>query len=352
MTAPTKAPKLADVAAAAGVSQGTVSNVFNRPELVRPEVRQRVHAAALSIGYGGPDPRGRLLRAGKVNAVGVATTESLTHFFDDPFTRVLMEGITEACEANGTGISLISANEEALSWNVGSALVDGFILICLSGAERLVEHSRQRQLPFIAIDFEAEDQDILTISVDNVEGGRMMARHLCGLGHRHMAILSFEYSHRPSGRRSAADFAQSRMPVARDRVAGIFEVLAAHGIKTETIPLYETMATPETVHPALAELFSALEPPTAIVALSDRIALVVLDWMASQGLSVPGDVSVIGFDDVPEAARSRPPLTTIVQPIREIGHRAVRAILEGPESVMGKPFVLELRQRASTAPPR
>src|SRR4051794_6018495 len=101
--------KLSDVAEAAGVSKGTASNAFNRPELVREEVRERVLAAAKAIGYRGPDPKGRLLSAGKVNAIGVATVEPLSYFFADPFARVLMTGITEACDDSGTGISLVSA---------------------------------------------------------------------------------------------------------------------------------------------------------------------------------------------------------------------------------------------------
>ncbi|TIU77097.1 MAG: LacI family transcriptional regulator, partial [Mesorhizobium sp.] len=77
--------RLADIAKAAGVSHGTASNVFSRPEIVRAEVRERVKAVAEQMGYAGPDPKGRLLRAGKVNAIGVATTEPLSYFFDDPF---------------------------------------------------------------------------------------------------------------------------------------------------------------------------------------------------------------------------------------------------------------------------
>src|SRR5689334_11771929 len=104
-----KSAKLSDVARAAGVSQGTVSNVFNRPQLVREEVRERVRAVARKLGYRGPDPKGRLLRAGKVNAIGIATMEPLTYFFADPYAREVMEGIAEAASAHGSGISLVSA---------------------------------------------------------------------------------------------------------------------------------------------------------------------------------------------------------------------------------------------------
>ena len=118
-----KPVRLADVAKAAGVSHGTASNVFSRPEIVREEVRERVKAAAEKLGYGGPDPKGRLLRAGKVNAIGVATAEPLAYFFDDPFARVVMSGIGEACDRTGAGISLVSAaNDEQLAWNIRSAL--------------------------------------------------------------------------------------------------------------------------------------------------------------------------------------------------------------------------------------
>jgi DNA-binding LacI/PurR family transcriptional regulator len=149
-----KPVRLSDVAKAAGVSHGTASNVFSRPEIVREEVRERVKAAAEKLGYGGPDPKGRLLRAGKVNAIGVATAEPLSYFFDDPFSRVVMSGISEACDRTGAGISLVSAaNEEQLVWNIRSALVDGFIVFCLEGGSRLVELTRERGLPFVALDF-------------------------------------------------------------------------------------------------------------------------------------------------------------------------------------------------------
>src|SRR3954471_19987947 len=124
-----KTIRLADVARAAGVSQGTASNGFNRPQLVREEVRGRVEAMARSMGYRGPDPKGKLLRAGKVNAIGVATAEPLSYFFDDPYARTMMASISQACDATGAGISLVSAaNGEQLAWNIQSALVDGFIV--------------------------------------------------------------------------------------------------------------------------------------------------------------------------------------------------------------------------------
>src|SRR5690606_40031603 len=99
-----------------------------------------------------PDPKGRLLRAGKVNAVGVATAEPLSYFFEDEYARVLMAGMSEACDAAGAGLALVSAkNDERLAWNIQSALVDGFVLVCMEGGERLVELTGGRQLPSVAL---------------------------------------------------------------------------------------------------------------------------------------------------------------------------------------------------------
>jgi DNA-binding LacI/PurR family transcriptional regulator len=106
-----KAVRLSDVAKAAGVSQGTASNVFSRPELVRPAVREKVEEAARQLGFAGPDPRGRLLRAGKVNAIGVVVSQKLKDFFDDPYNREFMAGITDVCDARGAGVSMISASD-------------------------------------------------------------------------------------------------------------------------------------------------------------------------------------------------------------------------------------------------
>ena len=348
-----KTPRLADVASAAGVSKGTASNVFNRPEIVREEVRERVLEVARSIGYRGPDPKGRLLSAGKVNAIGVATDEPLAYFFTDPFARVLMTGITEACDASGTGISLVSAaSEDELIWNVRNALVDGFILFCLEGSNRLIEASRKRQLPFVALAFGQKDESISVVGIDNVAGARLAAGHLAELGHRDYIVLAMQFGDDRFGRASRERIANAIYLSSRDRIRGYAEALSGAGIDIDTVPIFETQADEATVHPALEEAFASTRPPTAILAQSDRIALIAVDWLKARGLSVPHDVSVVGFDGVPEARMSDPPLTTIQQPIAEIGRRAVKAILDHGDEVWRETVGVELVVRGSTAPPR
>lgn len=169
--------KLADVAKAAGVSQGTASNVFSRPDVVRDEVREHVLETARQLGYPGPSLTGRLLRAGKVNAIGVAAVEPLAYFFDDPWARALLAAIAQVCDASGTGLALVSAKDRhRLDWNIKNALVDGFILLCVEGGEQLVQLTHERQLPFIALALNGNDPSIRSISVDNVRGLRQRPR--------------------------------------------------------------------------------------------------------------------------------------------------------------------------------
>ena len=347
-----KTAKLADVAKAAGVSPGTVSNVFNRPEVVRAEVQERVRTVAERLGYRA-DPRGRLLRAGKVNAIGVATVEPLSHFFVDPFARILMTGITEAAQASGAGVSLVSAaNTEELAWNVRNALVDGFILFCLEGSHELIRSATERNLPFVALGLTQEDESISVVGIDDVAGARAVAKHLADLGHRRFAILSMKLTERGCGRAALEKVEKTTYSTSRERVQGYFEGLAGYGVDTNTIPIFETQNDETTVQAALEEIFAAPVPPTAILAQSDRIALIALDWLHVHGIAVPRDVSIVGFDGVPESATSTPPLTTIAQSIAEIGRRAVNAILEFDGTITRQMVDVSLVVRSSTAPPR
>lgn len=347
-----KVLRLADVAKAAGVSQGTASNVFSRPHLVRAEVREHVEATAKAMGYAGPDPKGRLLRAGKVNAIGVASAEPLSYFFEDPFARNLMSGIAQGCDRFGAGIALISAaNEQKLAWNIRSALVDGFILFCIERGPELVALSRERQLPFVALELKTEDESISAIGIDNVTGAREAARHLARLGHRRFAILAYSFIDDRTGPVGMKEVEAAVYTSSRDRVLGYFEGMAEFGIDTAAVPIYETENEETSVRAALDYVFAAAEPPTALLAMSDRIALFAIDWLKERGLAVPQDVSIVGFDGVPEAAQSNPPLTTIAQPIEEIGRRAVEMILGGDGKPHQEVLPLDLVVRGSTAPP-
>lgn len=348
----TRPVRLADIAKAAGVSHGTASNVFARPEIVREEVRERVKAAAEAMGYAGPDPKGRLLRAGKVNAIGVATDEPLSYFFDDPFARVMMASISQACDATGAGISLVSAaNNEQLAWNIQSALVDGFIVFCIEGSSRLVELARERKLPFVALDLDSENESIAAIGIDNVAGASLAARHLAELGHRRFAVLALESADAGFGPVTQEQVETSALySGTRDRLRGYLGELSRFGIDVSQVPIYETLNDEESVRAGLEHIFALPQRPTAILAMSDRMALHALDWLREHDIAVPGDVSIVGFDGVPEGAVSKPPLTTIAQPIVEMGRLAVKAILDNDGSHQRLLLPVDLVVRASSGP--
>jgi DNA-binding LacI/PurR family transcriptional regulator len=348
-----KVVKLEDVAKAAGVSRGTASNVFSRPEIVREEMREKVLAAARKLGYSGPDPRGRMLRAGKVNAIGIAGAWPLSYFFDDPFARVVLEGIGQVCDTHGAGMSLISAlDERQVAWTIQSALVDGFILFCMDRGSHLVGLTRERRLPFVTLDFHSGDSQTPGLWIDDAEGARMAARHLVDLGHRDFAVLALPANDEAVGPVGVEHLAASIYTGTRERIRGYFDVLQGAGIDTGRVPIYETDNDEETTRAGMEHLFSEGRRPTAILAMSDRMALAALDWLAARGISVPGEVSIVGFDGVPEGAKSTPPLTTIAHSMLEMGRRAARMILDPSEEPTQEVVPLTLLTRATTAPPR
>jgi DNA-binding LacI/PurR family transcriptional regulator len=138
--------------------------------------------------------------------------------------------------------------------------------------------------------------------------------------------------------------------VTRERLRGYLAALADFGIDTSLMPIYETINDEQSVWAGLDLIFAGTQRPTAILAMSDRIALHALDWFRIHDIAVPDDVSIVGFDGVPEGAVSKPPLTTVAQPIAEMGRRAVEAILENDGSFSRQCLPVELVVRNSTGP--
>ena len=353
--------KLKDVAKAAGVSQGTASNAFNRPELVRPEVRERVEQAALALDYSGPDPKGRLLRAGKVNAIGVVMPGAypISLAFRHPYMRDFLAGVSDVCEEQGAGLALVSGIDDRKAWGIRNALVDGFILSSIEEVE-LIEPAIRRRLPFVVMDVDG-GPEISSVRIDDRDAARQAAQHLVDLGHRRFAILSVL---RQSGRapifHGPAETSHQLVagyPNDRDRLSGIADVLAGVGISIDDVPIVETFggAADEASFGGAAEGASMLldnaPEATAVLAMGDTQELAILAEARRRGIVVPRDLSVAGFDDPPQAALSDPPLTTIAQPTVEKGRVAARLLFEGgpPQHIV---LPVKLVVRGSTAPPR
>ena len=347
-----KTIKLADVAKSAKVSLGTASNAFSRPELVRPELRQLIEATARKLGYYGPDPKGRLLMGGKTNAIGYipAGEMSVATAFNSPFVRKFLSGVAEVCEERGASLVVISGAEERKDWAIRNALVDGFIL---GHAEEVSLISvRHRKVPFVVMDLDA-GPDVNSVRIEGRKGARLAAQHLLKLGHRKFAIVSVLRKrgdcvwHSPG--RTKLQLSAS-YPLDHEKLDGYGDALATAGMSLNDVPILECYPPSPWAEAGAHVLFERAPDATAILAMSDKNALGVLDVARERGIKVPDDVSVIGFDDAPDAVSSSPPLTTVAQPLVEKGRLAASMIFDGVRS-RHEVLPVTLIVRASTGTP-
>jgi DNA-binding LacI/PurR family transcriptional regulator len=337
---------LATVADALGVSRMTVSNAYNRPDQLSPELRDRVLATARELGYSGPNPVARTLSRGETGAIGLILDQPLTEAFADEATVRFLHGVAAGCEQREVGLSLvprIAGRDAAL---VHTALVDGFILYCAPETDARLEAVRERRLPHVLVDFGAEPATG-AVNVDDRDGARAVAEHLIELGHRRFGIvMPFD----KPGASAAQAQAQATWHMHAERLAGWREPLVAAGVDWGAVPVATAPGGGrETGRRAAAQLLDRPDRPTAILALYDHLALGVLDAALQRGIALPEELSIAGFDDAGEAALVTPPLTTVRQPHERKGAEAVRLLLDSaePASVV---LDTQLVVRSSTAP--
>ena len=319
-------PTLRDVAAAAGVSIGSASNAFNRPEVLSETTRERVLKEAQRLGYAGPDPAARRLRTGRTGALGLLFTYRLPSAFEDESAVIFLRGVARELEDSGAGLLLIPTSEsrDEGARAVRVAAVDGFLVYSTATGDPRLLAALERGLPTVTVD---EPLDVPTpwVGIDDRGAAREAARHLVELGHDRIGVVGFpEFPLDDESLRY--DVTSERFAGYREGLGGLWDAdLVARGLGNQI----------ETGSRALEQLLAADRPPTAIVAMSDALAAGVVVGAAANGIEVPGQLSVVGFDDVPIAARTDPPLTTIAQPTEEKGRLGARILLEalGSESL-------------------
>lgn len=346
---------LKDVAAEVGVSTATVSNAYNHPDQLSEELRERVLEAAQRLGYSGPDPMARNLRRQRAGAVGVLYTDRLSYAFADPAAVMFFEGMSVATEEAGLGLLLIPGGSlgERDPEAVRDAAVDGVVIYCMAEDDPLVETVLARHLPTVLVD-QPPVQGIPSVGIDDEGAARKAAEHLIGLGHRSFGVVTFELAKGAKGgfadedRQRAATYRPSR-----SRLHGYADALERTGVSWSEVPVYECAENTLEEGKRAAEALFALDPrPTAILATSDQISFGILETARNAGISVPEELSVVGFDDVPGAARENPPLTTVNQPHIEKGLRTGRILvaqLRGEEPPEAGVLPTELVVRSSTA---
>ncbi len=323
---------LRDLADSLGVSKTTVSNAFSRPDQLSPALRERVLEAARAEGYAGPDPVARMLRTGRAGALGLILPESLPFALDDPSTSELIRGIADACEERRLGLLVIpGASRVTDPRAVTDVAVDGFIAYSLPSDSPVLSQALARGIPVVVVD-QPRLPGVATVSIDDPGGARLAARHLLELGHRRFGIVTLPFrsdgytGHGDEGRMATATY-----DVATRRLGGYRAALARGGVASETASVYECAHSDEELgRQAGRALLERATPPTAILAMSDRLALGVLVAARELRVDVPRLLAVVGFDDIPAAARSRPSLTTVRQPLRLKGYAAARFLLDAP----------------------
>lgn len=325
-----RTPRVVDVARDAGVSPGTVSNVYNRPEVVREELRLRVLESAARLGFGGADPTARSLRSGRAHAIGVVFRERLAYAFEDLAAVRVLQGISESADPHQLALMILPAYPEsggAGGSGLRNAAVDGLVLYSLAGDDPLIKAARQRRLPTVVVDAPAPPPDgFHFVGVDDHQVGRTATEHLLSLGHRRIGVLSLRLSARD--RPGLADLgvqARSTSHVARSRLGGAAEAVSAAGLDWGDVPVVQCqLSTPDEGSTGTRLLLDHAPGITAVVALSDSIALGAIAEAHQRGLTVPRDLSVVGVDDTaPEATQ----LTSIWQPHRDKGRIAADLLI-------------------------
>jgi DNA-binding LacI/PurR family transcriptional regulator len=336
--------RIADVARAAGVSKTAVSFAFNSPSRLAPETALRIRTVADSMGYR-PHPVARMLTQGRTYTLGVLTPQALSVIFSNPFFGAFSEGVALAAEAEGYALDFISPLRGSLTRAIERAMVDGVVAIGISAQHGEVEQLRLAGLPLVMVD-SSPLIGIPSVEVDDEAGAYAAAQHLVALGHRDILIVGIEST---PGTPPAADGVGGR------RIRGYRHALTEAGIESAEGAY---IVAPSTIEGGIAALRRTWEDglrPTAVLVMSDAMAIGVLRAARDLGIPVPRDLSVVGFDDIDISRHTNPPLTTVHQPIRLKGETAVRMLLSMIEGGESRPTTTTLETRLivreSTAPP-
>lgn len=323
---------LEEIAKLAGVSRSTVSRVVNNHPRVSAEVRQRVKKIIAETGYQ-PDPAARSLVMRRSGIIGLVIPRAVQSLFPDPYYPQLIQGIARTCNANDYTLSLFlfhTADEERRLYPrvLRNQLVDGVIVTGLRIDGPLLPQLIENQIPFVMVGRPAGKPEVSFVDVDNVVGAYSAVSHLVRLGYERIATITG-----PLNTTVGLDRRQGYLEALNDR-----SPLMAEGDFTEEGGYY-----------AMRRLLP--HKPDAVFAASDTMAFGALRALRGEGLAVPNDVALVGFDDLPTAAFSDPPLTTIRQPILRTGAEAVEILVDiltnGPEPARHIVLATELIIRAS-----
>src|SRR5262245_14520312 len=308
-----------DIAKEAGVSKTAVSFAFNDPDQLAPATVRHIREIADRLGYT-PDPIARSMTTKRTNALGLLLPQDIETAMANPFFTQFIRGVGLVCGRVGKTLMLVPPLSGSMLKAIPHATVDGFIVVGLEVDRGEVQLLRRRHIPFVMVDSEAP-ADVSGINVDDRSGARSVMAHVLAQGHRRIAIVCIE-----SGKDGQIEQYTGTLAA---RLAGYRDALADYGLAFDDprIQIIEAASSWEGGYEAFARVWDVARPPTALVAMSDIIAIGAMEAAHARGVSLPAQLSVAGFDDLPDARRMRPALTTVRQPAEEKGRQAADTLV-------------------------
>jgi LacI family transcriptional regulator len=312
--APEGTKSIRDVAAHAGVSVGTVSNVLNRPDIVASATRARVEEAIAALGFV-RNESARQLRAGRSRTIGLVVLDVANPFFTD-----VARGVEDAAAAAGLAVILCNSDEKVDREHryldlLEEHRVQGILITPVNGASERLRQLQRRGTPVVLLDQWASTRNYCSVSVNDLYGGELAAAHLVKQGHERIAFVGGPFS----------------IKQVHDRHEGAQRTLAEAGLPPSALTTVETPALNFSGGLAagarIAEVPSH-QRPTAAFCANDLVALGLLQEMTRRRLRVPGDLAIVGYDDIDFAAAAAVPLSSVRQPRNQLGHAAAELLIK------------------------
>jgi LacI family transcriptional regulator len=303
-----------DVAAHAGVSVGTVSNVMNRPDIVAASTRDRVNASIKALGFV-RNESARQLRAGRSRMIGLIVLDVANPFFTD-----VARGVEDEVSKSGLAVILCNSDDQLSRENgyldlLEENRVQGILITPVADDRHRLEQLQARGTPVILVDSRSPDCGQCSVSVDDVLGGDLAVTHLLETGHERIAFAGG-----PVNLRQVAD-----------RREGALRALARAGAGPAELMIFETPALNVAAGKAAGNVIADTrtpDRPTAVFCANDLVAFGLLQEMTERKIKVPTDIAIVGYDDIDFAAAAAVPLSSVRQPRQLIGSTAAQLLLE------------------------
>lgn len=304
-------PTIIDVARESGVSYSTVSRALNGYEFVKPSTRDKVMRAAQKLGYV-PNQQARSLAGGRSNLIGI-----LVPGLDNGYITEIIRGIDEELAKSDYNLILYTTHrhhgrESTYVASIMNGAADGLLLIVPLISHDYVDALYQQNFPFVLIDQSDTSGKSSIVNATNWQGAYDATQYLIKLGHRRIGFIT----------------GLMELNSAIDRLKGYEAALVEHRIPVEAELIVTGDFWERGGYVATQQLLDLKTPPTAIVASNDLLAFGAMDAVRQRGLHIPKDISLVGFDDIPQASLVYPPLTTVRQPLDKMGRLAVKMLLE------------------------